>query len=150
MKHITNSWKRGIVLTVVFALTFCLSINLSQVLSVSNPKITYVWDIPAWINEKPYIDASYTCLCPVIEMIDAGYKQVIAINNEPGVLYRDMFGLEIIPENYQGIDIHIIKPDADPKEMGVDFTNATPEGLDRVYQYGQEKGREFLAKWENS
>ena len=51
----------------------------------------HAWDIPAWINEKPYIDASYTCLCPVIEMIDAGYKQVIAINNEPGIFYLLQF-----------------------------------------------------------
>ncbi len=108
------------------------------------------YDIPAWINEKPYIDASYTCMCPAIEMIDAGYKQVIAISNEPGIFYRDMFGKTVIRENYQGIDIHIIKPDIDLKEMGVDFTNATPEGLLAVYQHGQEKGKEFLANWGNS
>ena len=117
-------------------------------IAYASSRMLHAWDIPAWINEKPYIDASYTCLCPAIEMIEAGYKQVIAISNEPGTFYRDMFGLEIIPENYQGVDIHIIKPDTDLKEMGVDFTNATPEGLLAVYKHGQEKGREFLANWE--
>ncbi|MEM7712318.1 MAG: hypothetical protein AAF349_01780 [Cyanobacteria bacterium P01_A01_bin.68] len=117
-------------------------------IAYASSRMLHAWDIPAWINEKPYIDASYTCLCPAIEMIEAGYKQVIAISNEPGTSYRDMFGLEIIPENYQGVDIHIIKPDTDLKEMGVDFTNATPEGLLAVYKHGQEKGREFLANWE--
>ena len=119
-------------------------------IAYATSRMLHAWDIPAWINEKPYIDASYTCLCPAIEMIDAGYKQVIAINNEPGIFYRDMFGLEIIPESDRGVDIHIIKPDTDPKEMGVDFTNATPEGLLAVYQHGEEKGRGFLAKWGNS
>lgn len=119
-------------------------------IAYATSRMLHAWDIPAWINGKPFIDASYTCLCPAIETIEAGYKQVIAINNEPGIFYRDMFGLEIIPESYKGVDIHIIKPDTNPKEMGVDFTDATAEGLLAVYQYGQEKGKEFLAKWENS
>ena len=117
-------------------------------IAYASSRMLHAWDIPAWINEKPYIDASYTCLCPAIEMIEAGYKQVIAISNEPGTFYRDMFGNTEIPENYQGVDIRIIKPDRDLKEMGVDFTNATPEGLLAVYKHGQEKGREFLANWE--
>lgn len=119
-------------------------------IAYATSRMLHAWDIPAWINGKPFIDASYTCLCPAIEMIDAGYKQVIAITNELGLFHRDMFGLEVITENYQGIDIHIIKPDTDPKEMGVDFTNATPEGLLTVYKHGQEKGKEFLANWKNS
>ena len=118
-------------------------------IAYATSRMLHAYDIPAWINEKPYIDASYTCMCPAIEMIDAGYKEVIAISNEPGIFYRDMFGLEVIPENYQGIDIHIIKPDIDLKEMGVDFTNATLEGLSKVYQHGEEKGKEFLANWKN-
>lgn len=116
-------------------------------IAYATSRMLHAWDIPAWINQKPYIDASYTCLCPAIEMIEAGYKQVIAINNEPGTFYRDMFGKTEIPENYQGVDIHMIKPDIDPKEMGVDFTNATPEGLHQVYQHGQKKGKEFIANW---
>lgn len=116
-------------------------------IAYATSRMLHAWDIPAWINKKPYIDASYTCLCPAMEMIDAGYKQVIAISNEPGIFYRDMFGLELIPKNYQGVDIHIIKPDTDPKKMGVDFTNATPEGLSVVYQHGKEKGEEFIGDW---
>ncbi|MEM9926349.1 MAG: hypothetical protein AAF915_21790 [Cyanobacteria bacterium P01_D01_bin.50] len=113
-------------------------------IAYATSRMLHAWDIPAWIKGKPYIDASYTCLCPAIEMIDAGYKEVIAISNEPGILDRDMFGKMAIPASYQGISIHIIKPDTDPKEMGVDFTNATPDGLLHVYKHGQEKGQEFL------
>ena len=52
-----NRWKHGIILTTVFVLTFCLSINLSRVLSAPpNSNLDYVWDIPAWIP-KPVIPA---------------------------------------------------------------------------------------------
>lgn len=118
--------------------------NFDEVAYASS-RMLHAWNIPAWINGKPYIDASYTCLCPAMEMVEAGYKQVIAIANEPGVLYRDMFQLEAIPETYKGVAIHIIKPDVDLKEFGVNFTDATEEGLFAVYQHGQHKGKEFLA-----
>ncbi|MBG1267086.1 hypothetical protein [Nostoc sp. WHI] len=77
-------------------------------------------------------------------MVEAGYQEVIAIANEPGTLYRDMFQLEAIPETYKGVRIHIIRPDVDPKEYQVNFTDATEAGLVAVYQHGKEKGKEFV------
>ncbi len=71
----------------------------------------------------------------------------MSISNEPGTLYRDMFQLEAIPENYKVVNIHVIRPDIDPKESGVNFTDATEEGLSAVYRYGEEKGKEFIAWW---
>ncbi len=119
--------------------------NFDEVTYASS-RMLHAWDIPAWINQKPYIDASYTCMCPAIEMVEAGYQKVIAISNEPGVLYRDMFQLEEISESYNGADIYIIKPDVDTKELGVDFTDASVEGLIAVYQHGLEKGKHFTIK----
>lgn len=49
-------WKRCFGLTVIFALTFCLSIGLSQALSAPIPSNDYVWDIPAWMP-KPVVPA---------------------------------------------------------------------------------------------
>ncbi len=112
-------------------------------------RMLHAWDIPAWIGDKPYIDASYTCMCPAVEMIEKGYKEVIAISNEPGTLYRDMFLLEEIPSSYNGVNIHVIKPDVELKDLGVDFTNATEAGLVAVYQHGEEKGREFVKTFVN-
>lgn len=120
--------------------------NFEQVAYASS-RMLHAWDIPAWIEGKPYVDASYTCLCQAMEMVDAGYQEVIAISNEPGTLYRDMFQLEAIPENYKGVTIHVIRPDIDPKELGVNFTDATEEGLSAVYRHGEEKGKEFIARW---
>jgi hypothetical protein len=121
-----------------------LNANNFDEVTYASSRMLHAWDIPALINQKPYIDASYTCMCPAIEMVQAGYEKVIAISNEPGELYRDMFQLEEITENYNGADIYIIKPDMDTKELGVDFTNASVEGLIAVYQHGLEKGRYIL------
>ncbi|MCM0590778.1 MAG: hypothetical protein KA716_11345 [Gloeotrichia echinulata DEX184] len=123
-----------------------LHLNNFEEVAYASSRMLHAWNIPAWIDGKPYIDASYTCLCPAIEMVEAGYQEVIAIANEPGILYRDMFQLEAIPESFQGVKIHVISPDLDPKEIGVDFTSATQEGLSSIYQHGQQKGQELIAR----
>ncbi len=127
---------------------YCISrldANNFEEVAYATSRMLHAWDIPAWVEGKPYIDASYTCLCPAIEMVEAGYQKVIAISNEPGTLYRDMFQLEEIPKNYRGVEIHIIKPDVDPQELGVNFTDATPEGLSALYKHGEEIGERMLA-----
>lgn len=121
--------------------------NFDEVVYAST-RMLHAWDFPAWIAKKPFVDASYTCLCPAMEMVDAGYEEAIAIATEPGTLYRDIFQLEAIPQTYKGVPIHIIRPDFDPKEVGVDFTDATLEGLSTIYRHGEEKGKEFLARWQ--
>ncbi|MBV6626689.1 MAG: hypothetical protein KI793_27755 [Rivularia sp. (in: Bacteria)] len=63
-------------------------------IAYATSRMLHAWDTPAWINGKPYIDASYTCLCPAIEMIEAGYKQIIAINNQPGTFYIGFINME--------------------------------------------------------
>jgi hypothetical protein len=111
----------------------------------ASTRMLHAWDTPAWIDHQPYIDASYTCICPAIEMVEQGYQTVIAIATEPGKLYRDLFQLEVIPNHYQQVLIHLIQPDIDPKELGVDFFQTTPEGIAAVYQHGLDKGKAFLA-----
>ena len=118
--------------------------NFAEV-AYASTRMLHAWDIPAWIDNKPYIDASYTCLCPAIEMVEQGYQTVIAIATEPGNLYRDLFQQEVIPKQYKQVPIHLIQPDIDFKELGVEFTKATSEGLTAVYQHGFDKGNEFLA-----
>ncbi len=120
--------------------------NFEEV-AYASTRMLHAWNIPAWIAGHPYVDASYTCSCPAVEMAERGYKEVIAIATEPGILYHDLFQIEEIPSNFQGVPIHIIQPDFDLKELGVDFTDATAEWLLAVYQHGEEKGKEFLAKW---
>jgi hypothetical protein len=86
-------------------------------------------------------------LCPVLAMVAAGYRETIAISNEPGTMYRDMFHIEPIPSQIRDVRIHIIRPDRHLKELGVDFTKATAAGLRAVYHHGRDKGLEFASNW---
>jgi hypothetical protein len=120
--------------------------NFDEV-AYASTRMLHAWDIPAWVDKQPYIDASYTCSCPAIELAQLGYNEVIAVAIEPGEVYRDLFKTDLIPTDWENVPIYFIKPDVDPKVMGVDFTNATEEGLYAVYKHGQEKGEEFIAKY---
>ena len=117
-----------------------------RAVTYASTRMLHAWELPAWIDRQPYIDASYTCICPALAMVDRGYQEVIAIATEPGNLYRDLFQQEIIPNQYQQVPIHHIKPDVDLKKLGVDVFQATPEGLSTVYQHGFDKGKEFLTQ----
>jgi hypothetical protein len=121
--------------------------NNFPAVAYASSRIMHAWEIPAWIDGKPYVDAAYTCLCPALAMVKAGYQETIAIANEPGTMYQDMFHIEPIPAHSRGVPIHIIRPDVPLKELGVDFTRATPEGLVAVYRHGRDKGSEFIRQW---
>jgi hypothetical protein len=122
--------------------------NNFPAVAYASSRIMHAWEIPAWIDGKPYVDAAYTCLCPALAMVAAGYQETIAIANEPGTMYQDMFHIDPIPARSQGVPIHIIRPDVPLKELGVDFTRATPAGLVAVYRHGRDKGLEFVSQWQ--
>jgi hypothetical protein len=104
------------------------------------------WSVPAWINGQPYVDASYTCSLPVAEMVALGYTAVIAISTEIGDAYRDIFADEVIPEVLNGVPIKIIRPEYELKEIGVDFTSCTRDGLVAAFQHGEAQGLAFLGQ----
>ena len=118
--------------------------NIDAVIYAST-RMLHAWTLPATIDGQPYVDASYTCACPALEMAQAGYQTVIAIATEPGPLYRDIFQSEPVPDRWEGTSIHIIRPAIDPARLGAGFTELTDEGLVAAYEHGKEKGREFLS-----
>ena len=122
------------------------SANMDEVIYAST-RMLHAWHIPAWVAGRPFIDGYYTCACPAIEMAQRGYREIIAIANEPGVLYHDIFQSEAIPDNWQGVPIHIIRPEIDPATLGADFTDVTDEGLVAGYQHGLAIGQQFIAHW---
>jgi hypothetical protein len=122
--------------------------NNFPAVAYASSRIMHAWELPAWIDGKPYVDAAYTCLCPAMAMVSEGYQQTIAIANEPGIMYQDMFHINRVPTLDRGLPIHIIRPDVHLKEFGVDFTKATSDGLISVYQHGRIKGSEFLRQWQ--
>ncbi|HVB24302.1 MAG TPA: hypothetical protein VNG51_20360 [Ktedonobacteraceae bacterium] len=117
--------------------------NIDAVIYAST-RMLHAWTIPAWIGDRPYIDASYTCACPALEMARRGYRTIISIASEPGPVYSDMFQTDLIPDEWNGMPIAIIQPDRNLATMGTDFTTVTEAGMVSVYEYGKAKGREFL------
>jgi hypothetical protein len=115
--------------------------NFAEVAYASS-RMLHAWDVPAAINGRPYVDAYYTCHCPAVEVAGLGFSRVVAIATEP-VLYRDIFQQEIVPESWQGVPIRVIRPDADPAALAVDYTTAAPDGMRTVFQHGWEKGLAF-------
>jgi len=107
-------------------------------------RMLHAWHIPATINDKPYIDGSYTCLIPIEPLTDRGYQNIIAIATEPGDITKDFFSGEPIGSKWNNSSIYWIKPDVNLKELGVDFTKASKEGVEKVFEYGIEKGKEFI------
>ena len=116
--------------------------NFAQVAYASS-RMLHAWDIPAWVDDRPFVDAFYTCACPAEGLAEIGYELVIALATEP-VLYRDIFQSEIIPDRWNGSVIEIIRPDFDPGDIGVSYTTADDEGLETVYAHGIKKGNIFL------
>ena len=110
--------------------------NFDEV-AYATTRMLHAWHIPATIAGLPYIDASYKCLCPALEMAELGYTEVIAIGTEPGPLRRDLFSAETISR------CQVIQPEYNLEDAGVDFTRATPEGLARVFEEGVRCGRAF-------
>ena len=121
--------------------------NFDEVMYATT-RMLHAWDVAGWIGGKPYVDASYLCSIPAIEMAERGYDDIIAISADPpGKLYRDIFQSEEITSEYKNTKIHVIMADYDPGPAGADFTDATNEGLITVYHHGKEKGRAFLNTW---
>jgi hypothetical protein len=125
-----------------------ITANNYPAVAYASSRIMHAWDLPAAIEGLPFVDAAYTCLCPAMAMAKKGYQEVIAISNEPGNLYQDMFHIDTVPDQYQQNKIHVIKPAIHLRELGVDFTKASPAGLVNVYQYGQDCGWEFAQRWQ--
>ena len=119
--------------------------NLGQVFYATT-RMLHAWKEPAWIDNRPYIDASYTCLCPAIQLVELGYSQVIAISPEPREFYVDLFQSKVLPESYRGTTILKIQPQCNLRDMGVDYLAVSDEGFERVYEIGIQAGKDFLRR----
>jgi hypothetical protein len=120
--------------------------NLAEV-AYASTRMLHAWRIPATVDGRPYIDASYTCNCPAIEMAELGYGQVIAIVPELGTVYRDLFQSELIPSSWGDVPIHLIQPAQSLGELGVDYATASVEGLDAAFWHGEKTAEKFLEEW---
>ncbi|MBK8021163.1 MAG: hypothetical protein IPK19_06940 [Chloroflexi bacterium] len=118
--------------------------NFAEVAYASS-RMLHAWAVPAWIEDRPYVDASYTCSCPALELADMGYDEVVAITPECGPFYHDLFGTEEIPRVWKGTPVYIIQPEVDLTDFGVLCTQADEDGLHEAYRLGEAKGLQFLS-----
>jgi hypothetical protein len=117
--------------------------NMNEVFYATT-RMLHAWKTPAWIDGQPYIDASYTCMCPALELAEMGCTEIVAVSPEVGPLYRDLFQSAEIPSKYLDAQIYLIRPKRDLAELGVDYMKVTDEGLNVAYELGIEAGKEFI------
>lgn len=110
-------------------------------------RMLHAWNIPAYINNKAYVDGSYTSLCPVRPLLELGYKKIICISTEKQQVAFDLFSEESIPNKINDSTIEFIKPDCELKEMGVDFYTISVYGLEEVYKHGYAKGLDYIRNY---
>ncbi|MDM9382745.1 hypothetical protein QUB80_18800 [Chlorogloeopsis sp. ULAP01] len=84
-----------------------LTANNFDEVAYASTRMLHAWDIPAWIDKQPYVDASYTCSCPAVELAQLGCSEVIAVATEPGDLYRDLFQSALVPTSWKDVPIHV-------------------------------------------
>ncbi|GHT19988.1 hypothetical protein FACS189429_8060 [Bacteroidia bacterium] len=107
----------------------------------ASTRMLHAWHIPAYINKKPYIDGSYTSLCPVAALLELGYEKVICILTENNK-QLDMFS----NKEFENLKVDFIQPQINLKDIGVDFYSATEESINNVFSLGFNTGIEYLNK----
>lgn len=117
--------------------------NLKDVLYATT-RMLHAWNIPASINNEAYIDGSYTASCLIFPVMQLGYKKIIFINTEHDKIFKDLFTEIQIPSEIENANIHIIQPDCNLAELGVDFYSIKENGLQQVFSHGYEKGNTYL------
>ncbi|WP_162902222.1 hypothetical protein [Facilibium subflavum] len=118
--------------------------NFNEVVYAST-RMLHAWKTPAWVNNKAFIDGSYTCSCPALELAQQNqFEAIIIISSDPLHCYNDLFQTTLLnQESVQAKTVHCIYPDFDLKEIGVDYTKATEQGMYDAYDQGFKKGVEL-------
>ena len=116
--------------------------NLGEALYATT-RMLHAWKAPGWIGGEPYVDASYTCMCPALEVAELGYECVVAVSPETGPFYCDLYQVRTIPPEWKGTRLLFIQPDLDLKEIGVDYLSARQDGLQKAFELGRKAGLRF-------
>lgn len=122
-----------------------LTVENFDAVAYASTRMLHAWEIPARVDGKPYVDASYTCSCPAVELAELGYTKVVAIGTSPGTLSRDIFSTEKIPDMVNDSRVLTVTPAVDLTDFGVDFTGGADEALEHAYRHGLDVGAEVAA-----
>ena len=120
--------------------------NFAEV-AYATTRMLHAWKVPAAIDGKPFVDASYTCSCPAVQLAEMGCRKVIAISPEAGPVYSDFFQSAVLPVSHRGVPIRVVQPSRNLAELGVDYLKVTEEGLLAAYAEGRRAGDELVEEW---
>jgi hypothetical protein len=110
--------------------------NFEEV-AYASTRMLHAWDEPAEIGGEAYVDASYTCACPVYDVAALGYKTILVVDVEPGITYTSLGRKRTVePGEVANSEAVIIRPAEDLKGLGVDYLKASEDGVIRAYQKG--------------
>lgn len=126
---------------------FRLTVDNFGEVAYASTRMLHAWDVPAWISGEPYVDASYTYACSARVLPKLGYERIIAVSVEQGELHENLFRMQKISEyETETGSLEIIRPAVDTKSLGVDYLDATLEGLEKAYSHGKEVAKAYLDK----
>jgi predicted acylesterase/phospholipase RssA len=111
--------------------------------SYASTRMLHAWHMPAFIDGAPYVDGSYTCLYPVVPLVNLGYEKIICILTEADSKKNDMFSSEDFNPQLYEATIDFIKPDINLKNIGVDYYSATENSLKEAFIMGYKKGIDY-------
>jgi predicted acylesterase/phospholipase RssA len=110
----------------------------------ASSRMLHAWRVPATIAGRPYIDASYTVGFPARVLADGSAATIVAIATGTAPAFTNLYRSEPLGDHVGTVPIELIAPPGDLKELGVDFTTASIDGLDRGYALGRECAIEWL------
>lgn len=117
--------------------------NLDEVIYAST-RMLHAWPEPAWINKEVYVDGCYTCYCPIDPLFEKGCDRVIAILTEAYDVKANFFNTgDLVQTKYLDNTV-VIKPCVNLEYLGVNFTDATIEGINLGFQHGYEQAQLML------
>lgn len=114
-------------------------------LAYASTRMLHAWRVPAFVGSRPFIDASYTDGFPARVLASLGMKTILAIATTVGDAYVNLYRRNRLVDVVGSASIEFIAPQVELKELGVDFTTATAEGIQRVYDHGREVALGWVA-----
>lgn len=109
-------------------------------------RMLHAWKIPAYIENRAYIDGSYSSHFPVDFLAKLKCERIICIGAEKDKVFTNIFMQEEIPCQIGGTSIDIIKPDVDLKDIGLDYYTITNDGLNSGFEHGYHRGLQYIKK----
>lgn len=144
-----DSWARASLRAVIFdSRSHDDPLNRSnfRAAAYASTRMLHAWRVPASVDGRPFIDASYTDGFPVRALLALGLEHVLAIATGCDAAYVNLYRTHALVDDAVTTPVDVLRPDIDLATLGVDFTTATEDGLQRAYDHGRDVATRWLRK----